>query len=98
MNMESWALIIATLVGVVLTWIGTLVSSHFTNVKGGADAAHSEVQALASEFLKFQIQVANEYAKISEVNRLEEGIIAVLTRLETKFDNLQKILYSKGTP
>ena len=97
MDMGSWALIIATLVGVVLTWVGSLVGAHFSNVKGGADGANSEVQELKTDFLKFQVYVANEYAKNDEVNRMEAGIFTVLTRLETKFDTIQKALYNKGS-
>ena len=95
---ETWALLIATGAGVILTWIGSLVSSHFNNVKGGTDDAHEAVQKLRNEFLEFKAHIAGEYAKTSDMERMESGIFAVLSRLELKFDQLQKIIYERGKP
>lgn len=94
--MDSWALIIATLIGVVLTWVGSIVMAHFKDVKNVGDGAQSEIQKLTNDFMAFQVKVANDYARRDELNKTEMTIMGVLQRLESKLDIVQKELYDRG--
>lgn len=93
----GWGLIIATVVGVVLVWVGTLVSGHFSNAKEKGEGAHERVDALISrvdeferDYLRSQTKVAETYARISGVERMETNIFAVLARLEAKIDDMKQ--------
>lgn len=90
MTMDGgWGLIIATVVGVVLVWIGNLTVKHFDNSEDKADSAGDRVNALEKEFLKYQAHVAENYQKIETANRMEEKIFGVLARVEAKVDDLR---------
>lgn len=92
----GWGLIIATIVGVVLVWVGNLASGHFGHATSKGDTAHARVDALAEqvdvnekEFLRFQTHVAENYAKHAQMERLENNIFSALTRLEVKVDGVK---------
>lgn len=92
----GWGLIIATVVGVLLVWIGNLIGGHFNNSKEKGDGAHERIDLLVErgeqlerDFLKYQTIAANEFARLSGVERMETNIFAALNRLEQKVDKLQ---------
>lgn len=92
----GWGLIIATVVGVVLVWIGNLIVGHFGNAAGNGDKAHDRIDALnriveenEKDYLRFQTKVAETYARITGVERMETNIFAVLARLEAKIDDMK---------
>lgn len=92
----GWGLIIATVVGVLLVWIGNLAAGHFSNTKEKGDGAHERIDSqserldmLERDFLKYQTVAANEFARLSGVERMETNIFAALNRLEAKVDKLQ---------
>jgi hypothetical protein len=93
----GWGYILSTVLGVVLMWIGGLVSGHFRGIKRGSDDSHERidqsnerVDQLEREFLKYQTHAADTFARISGVERMETNIFAVLARLEHKVDNVLK--------
>jgi hypothetical protein len=106
---NGWALIIATVIGVVLVWVGNLVGKHFDNTEGDNDQAHKKIEkifeliaetnkAIAAQQLessKYQTHVAENYARITMVERLETNLFSVVTRLEQKVDELLR--GSKGS-
>jgi hypothetical protein len=92
----GWGLIIATVVGVMLVWIGNLISGHFSNAKEKGDGAHERVDALNQrvdeferDYLRSQTKAAETFARISGVERMETNIFAVLARLEAKIDDMK---------
>lgn len=92
----GWGLIIATIVGVVLVWIGNMASGHFGNAAKRGETAHTRLDDLAEqvevnekEFLRFQTHVAENYAKHAQMERLENNIFSALTRLEVKVDGVK---------
>lgn len=97
MTMDGgWGLIIATVVGVVLVWIGNLAAGHFGHAAQRGSAAHDRIDGLAEqvevnekEFLRFQTHVAENYAKHAQMERLENNIFSALTRLEVKVDGVK---------
>ncbi|MGF6764073.1 chromosome segregation ATPase [Paraburkholderia sp. GAS33] len=89
-------LILATIVGVVLVWIGNMVTGHFGHASQKGETAHARLDALAEqvdvnekEFLRFQTHVAENYAKHAQMERLENNIFSALTRLEVKVDGVK---------
>jgi len=83
----GWGLIIATVVGVVLVWIGNLIAKHFGNSEDSADEAHvrintltDKVAELAMDQLRHQRHVAENYVKQSVFERLEAKIDRLLER------------------
>jgi chromosome segregation ATPase len=92
----GWGLIIATVIGVVMVWIGTLVQGHFGHASTKGESAHARVDDLEEqvtvnekEFLRFQTHVAENYAKHAQMERLENNIFSALTRLEVKVDGVK---------
>lgn len=92
----GWGLIIASVVTVVLMWIGNLVGGHFSNSKEKGEGAHDRIDGLESrvnefekDYLRSQTKVAETYARISGVERMETNIFAVLARLEAKIDDMK---------
>lgn len=98
MTLDSgWALIISTLIGVVLVWVGNLVGKHFGNNEATADEAHQKIEDiyrlitnLRTDFLEYQRHIAENYAKTAQVERMETGILSALQRLEQKIDRIQE--------
>jgi hypothetical protein len=93
----GWGLIIATVVGVMLVWVGNLIAGHFNNSKEKGDGAHERIDGLNErievnerEFLRFQTHIAETYARVPGIERMENNIFAVLNRLEAKVDKLQE--------
>lgn len=93
----GWGLIIATIVGVLLVWVGNLVTGHFSNATSKGDDAHQRIDDVneridvnEKEFLRFQTHVAETYARVPGIERMENNIFAALNRLEAKVDKLQE--------
>lgn len=93
----GWGLIIATMIGVLMTWLGGLVVKHFSNNEEAADGAHSAVKeldkrvtALQIDQLEYKAYMAEHYAKIAQLERMESTIFAVMQRIEQKVDRLQE--------
>lgn len=90
-------LLIATIVGVVLVWLGNMVAGLFNHSKEKGDGAHERIDDIAEridvnekEFLRFQTHVAETYARVPGIERMENNIFAALNRLEAKVDKLQE--------
>ena len=81
---------------VFLLWIGNLVLKHFNNNEDASAAAHERISVLdrrvddfERDYLKSQTKIAETYARISGVERMETNIFAVLARLEQKIDDMK---------
>lgn len=92
----GWGLIIASVITVVLMWARDLVVGHFSNSKETGDDAHERIDALdkrvdefEKDYLRSQTKIAETYARISGVERMETNIFAVLARLEQKIDDMK---------
>lgn len=90
-------LMLATVVGVLLVWIGNLVTGHFSNATSKGDNAHERIDELTEridvfekESLRFHTHVAETYARVPGIERMENNIFAALNRLEAKVDKLQE--------
>jgi len=84
---NGWALIISTLIGVLLVWIGNLVSKHFGNNEQTADQAHERIAALAEkisevamDLLKHQRYVAENYVPKQAFDRIEAKLDRLIER------------------
>lgn len=84
----GWALIISGVLVLFLSGVAVLVWRHVDNAQEDAQKAIDEIHALKEEFLQFQTHVAEKYARVSGVERMETNIFAVLARLEAKIDGL----------
>jgi len=91
----GWALIIAGLLVLVLGGVGALIWRHVDNAQAAANAAHTAIDELTKdmhrqkeESLRFETHVANTYARLLGVERMETNIFAVMARFETKLDTL----------
>jgi hypothetical protein len=84
----GWGLIIAGLLCAVVTAAGALIWRHVDNAQKDAEKAIEETMALNVNFLQFQTHVAETYARILGVERMETNIFAVMSRFETKLDKL----------
>lgn len=82
------ATIISGVLVLFLTGVGVLIWRHVDNAKNVADKAVEENNAIKMEFLRFQTHVAETYARLSGVERMETNIFAVMARFETKLDTL----------
>jgi hypothetical protein len=93
---NGWALIISTVVGVFLMWIGALIGKHFSNGEHETEEAHAKIEALelrltAQElaFAKYQTHVAENYPKNRVLEQMEAKLIAAMLRMEQKLDKLR---------
>lgn len=93
----AWGLIIATVVGVVLVWVGNMAGGLFNHSKEKGDGAHVRIDELTErvdvfekESLRFHTHVAETYARVPGIERMENNIFAALNRLESKVDKLQE--------
>lgn len=91
----GWGLIIATVVGVVLVWCGNIAAKHWGNSEDDTKAAHAHIEELfvlyrdlALQFQRYQTHVAESYAKIPALERMENNIYAAMARIEGKLDRL----------
>lgn len=91
----GWALIIAGLLCAVVAGASALVWRHVDNAQKTADEAHESLSDLTKEMhrqkeesLRFETHVANTYARLLGVERMETNIFAVMARFETKLDTL----------
>jgi hypothetical protein len=88
MTMDGgWGLILATVIGVVLVWIGNMAAKHFGNSEEAADGAHDRINELsdklanlAMDLLKHQRYVAENYAKTTALERIESKLDRLLER------------------
>jgi pyruvate-formate lyase-activating enzyme len=92
----GWGLIIATVIGVVLVWLRDIAVKHFSNGEDDIKAAHEKIKEqevflrdIALQFQRYQTHVAENYAKIPAVERMETNIYSVMRRIEEKIDRLQ---------
>lgn len=90
----GWALIISGVLILFLSGVAVLVWRHVDNAQADADKALEETTATKMEFLRFQTHVAETYARLSGVERMETNIFAVMARFEAKLDTL---LENRGT-
>ncbi len=96
MTMDGgWALIISGVLVLILGGGGALIWRHVDNAQKKADAAHEALAELTKEMhrqkeesLRFETHVANTYARLLGVERMETNIFAVMARFETKLDTL----------
>lgn len=84
---NGWALIIATVIGVVLVWIGQLVTKHWGNSEEETDAAHERIAGLAEkisevamDLLKHQRYVAETYVPKQAFDRIEAKLDRLIER------------------
>ena len=100
MNM-TWdsggAIILSSVLAVIMVWIGNLVSKHWGNTESDTSEAHEKIEeilkaiaSLRSDFQTYQTHVAENYAKIPEIHRMETNIFAAIARIEHKIDKLQE--------
>lgn len=83
----GWGLILATVIGVVLVWIGNMAAKHFGNSEKETEDAHGRINDLsdklanlAMDLLKHQRYVSDNYVKISAFERLESKLDRALER------------------
>lgn len=90
--MMTWdsggAIILSTVIGVVLVWIGGLVTKHFDNSHEVASSADQSVDKLEKEFLRYQAHVAEHYVKTTAFESMKRDMFGVIARLEEKLDRL----------
>lgn len=86
----GWGYILSTCIGVVLMWVGGLVSKHFDHSQDAADNAGEKVDLLEKEFLNYKAHVAEHYVKVPTMERMESNIFAVMSRIEAKVDEALK--------
>lgn len=91
----GWALIIAGVLVLVLGGACALIWRHVDNAQKAADEAHTAIAEMTKdmhrqkeESLRFETHVANTYARLLGVERMETNIFAVMARFETKLDTL----------
>lgn len=100
MNM-TWdsggAIILSSVLAVIMVWVGNLVSKHWGNTESDTNEAHEKIEELLnavgnlrSDFQKYQTHVAENYAKIPAIERMESNIFAAIARIEHKIDKLQE--------
>jgi len=90
---NGWALIIATIIGVVLVWIGQLVTKHWGNTEDDTDQAHARIATLAEkisevamDLLKHQRYVAENYVPKQAFDRIEAKLDRLIERNGGKHD------------
>jgi len=81
------AIILSTLIGVVLVWLGNLVSKHFGNNEESTDEAHKRLDAVAlkvsdvaMDLLKHQRYVAETYVPKTAFERIEAKLDRLIER------------------
>ncbi|SIO58434.1 hypothetical protein [Paraburkholderia phenazinium] len=91
----GWGLIIAGMLVLIVGAVGTLIWRHVDNAQKSASEAHEALARLAEKVhaqkedsLRFETHVANTYARLLGVERMETNIFAVMARFETKLDTL----------
>lgn len=93
----GWGYILSTVIGVVLVWLGQMVGKHFGKGEEVADDAHIKIDDLyelvtnlRTDFLIYQRHVSETYAKTTQLERMETGILTAIQRLEEKIDRMQE--------
>lgn len=93
----GWGLIIATVVGVVLVWLGNMAGKHFGNTEDDFETAREHIEELftlhrdlALQFQRYQTHVAENYVKIPAMERMETNLYNAMSRIEVKIDRLKK--------
>ena len=83
----GWGLIIATVVGVVLVWIGNMAAKHWGNSESDTDEAHDRISKLAEkiaevamDLLKHQRYVAENYVPKQAFDRIEAKLDRLIER------------------
>jgi uncharacterized membrane-anchored protein YhcB (DUF1043 family) len=84
----GWALILATILGVVISGVGVLVWRHVDSAQSDADEAKENCSRLEKDLLSYKAHVAEHYCKMATAERTESKIFDVLERLENKVDKL----------
>ena len=84
----GWALIISGVLCVVLGGVGTLIWRHVDSAQDTATEAMHHAHKIETEFLRYKAHVAENYAPRPSMERMEESIYAVISRLETKIDRI----------
>lgn len=90
MSSEFWALVTSGVLVTVVTGVGILIWKHVDNAAGNAIKALEGLHLMQISGLEYQTHVAETYARLSGVERMESGVFAVLNRLEAKVDKLQE--------
>lgn len=92
----GWGLIIAGILCAIVTAAGALIWRHVDNAQKAADEAGEksvklleELNAHKMEALRFEKHVAETYARITGVERMETNINNILARMEVKIDVLK---------
>jgi len=90
------AIILSTVIGVVLVWIGGMISKHFGNNEQTASEAHDKIDELDKRIVAldlaqrdFKTHVAEHYAKLAVIEKMEGAILAAMLRLEQKIDKMK---------
>ncbi len=83
----GWGLILSTVIGIVLVWIGNMAAKHFGNSEEAAEAAHDRIAALsekiaevAMDLLKHQRYVAETYVPKAAFERIEAKLDRLIER------------------
>ena len=83
----GWGLIISTIIGIVLVWIGNMAAKHFGNSEQATEAAHDRIAALsekiaevAMDLLKHQRYVAETYVPKQAFERIEAKLDRLIER------------------
>lgn len=100
----GWALIISGVLVLIMGGVGVLIWRHVDNAQQAGDAAAEKVVKLLEELnahkmeaLRFEKHVAETYARITGVERMETNINNILARMEVKIDVLKdKGLFNHG--
>jgi hypothetical protein len=92
----GWALIISGVLVLVMGGVGTLIWRHVDNARDSGDEAQKSAAKVLEdlnfhkmESLRFQTHVAETYARITGVERMENNINNILARMEVKLDTLK---------
>lgn len=83
----GWGLILATVIGVVLVWIGNMAAKHFGNSEKDTDDAHAKIASMAKDIatvamdlLKHQRYVAENYVPKQAFDRIEAKLDRLIER------------------
>jgi hypothetical protein len=90
---NGWSLIISTVIGVALVWIGQLVVKHWGNTEEDTSAAHERIAKLAEkisevamDLLKHQRYVAENYVPKQAFDRIEAKLDRLIERQGSNHD------------
>lgn len=84
----GWALIISGVLVLFLTGVAILVWRHVDNAQADAKEAIAELHRVKEAGMRFETHVAENYARLTGVERMETNLNAGMQRVEGKLDSL----------